>query len=1168
MRLKKLKVSGFKSFVDPTDIRLPGNLVGVVGPNGCGKSNVIDACRWVMGEASAKMLRGDSMADVIFNGSASRKAVSKSSVELVFDNNDGKAGGNYGQFAEISVQRTLTRDGQSTYFINGIKVRRKDVLDLFRGTGLGPRSYSIIEQGMVSRIVEARPDELRAFVEEAAGTSRYKDRRRETESRINHTRENLERVQDISNELDKQLRRLQRQSSAARRYKVLKQEQRQVNGQLQVLKVQSLEQQLVEQDRITAQSENDLEQAISAQRATEAELEKMRKHQSERQESNNQVQQNFVSIGAEIHNIEQRIEHLVETRQRQGEEIERLEANRSERMQELESDNSRISQFEQDIAALKPELGELQQSLEGAEEERVEAESHLASWQQNWEAFNRESEAPVRQKEVQQSRINQLGQHLQRAEDRKQRLESELASSQEHITDSDIEGLCKQVGDHDAVVEQREQRFAETEQRIRQLRENLVAKRDEFAELRAIQQEASSRLRSLKEIQAAALGGDDGALNQWLDQRNIDSNARLAKKIIVHDGWQRAADRVINGFTGAVCVEDEVVPNVTSRPDSGVALLTRRRTKSLPAHADYPRLIDKVSAEDIDLQPIMADVYIADDLQQALAMQSDLFGRDSAVTRDGTLVGANWISFATESQAGTGVLVREQEIKDLEQKMASMEPDEARLEQEIGSMQGRRGDLENNLQKLRVELNQLRAEKTSLHNRLGREEARVVEVEQRSRQLTTELAEMAQLIATDHTEIAIANSLLEEAASHSGTLEGRKQELLAERDRLHQDIDQRRAIVIEIRDRRHQKQLQVQRLESALESVREHLKRIQQQLDASIHRLNEISGVIRESEGPVQELRDQLAQMVEKRVEAEKGFAAAREEMSEIERQLEQLSKNHYQNGQVVNQSREQLEQKRLQKQEVLVRKQSQDELIVEQNFDREQLLAEMPEEANAEQWQQNLMHIEARIERIGPVNLVAIEEFEEESARKEYLDKQHADLTEALETLESVIRKIDRETRTRFRQTFDKLNAGFNEFFPQLFGGGKAELLLTSDDLLTAGIAVMARPPGKRNSTIHLLSGGEKALTAVALLFSLFKLNPAPFCMLDEVDAPLDDANVDRYCNTLKKLSEVSQIVIITHNKITMEATDLLVGVTMAEPGVSRLVSVDISEAVEMVSQ
>ena len=1168
MRLKKLSVSGFKSFVDPTDIRLPGNLVGVVGPNGCGKSNVIDAVRWVMGEGSAKVLRGDNMADVIFNGSATRKPVGKASVELIFDNSDGSAGGNYARFAEISVKRTLSRDGDSGYFLNNIKSRRKDVLDLFRGTGLGSRSYSIIEQGMVSRIVEAGAEELRAFVEEAAGTSRYKDRRRETETRIRHTRENLERVDDIRNELDKQLRRLQRQSSAARRYKVLKEEERLVNGQLQIMQLDVLEQDLEKQNRRSAELENALEAAVSAQRELEAELERLRRDQADRRESGQQVAQAFYSLGSEIKALEQRIEHLVETRQRQGEELERLRQGRLASEREIESGRSRLAETEAAIAALDPELEDISRQATDAEQSQGSAETVMQEWQRAWESYNQDAQQPVRQQEVQQSRIVQLEQHLSQTTERRNRLREELEHLRRHVSSSDIQNLRDRVRGHDEVLEGKELSFQQLENQLQAIRDDLSARRDKLGDLRVRQQEAISRLESLKEIQAAALGGEDDELKSWLAERFLSDAPRLARRIQVQEGWQRATDRLLNGFLGAVCVSTTAVSDFDSQPSGSLGILLDRRVKSLPPHQDLPRLLDKISAEGVDLASFLADVYVADDLSQALAMQDQLFGRDCVVTRDGVMVGANWVSFASESQLETGVLVREEEIKQLDTRLAAFEIEITREETEIQKLEVARSETEGALQAERSELNRLRAEKTALHNQLGREEARMGEASQRSEQLAKDLGELESQIGKDHEDIATAREMLDRARQESGTLASRRESLLAQRDEVQQDISRCRETLAGLQDHRHQKLLEKQRLESARESLREQLGRIERQLSADDQRLTRISAGYDAGDEPVEQLRGELAQMLERRVKAEEQFQASREEMADFDNRLGIIETRRKDQEAAVAAAREELEQHRLRRQEVVVRRDTQEQHNAELELDRQSLMAELPDSANVDEWQRSLSDIQGRISRIGPVNLVAIEEFEEESQRKEYLDKQHADLNEALETLESVIRKIDRETRSRFRETFDLLNKGFNDFFPQLFGGGRAELLLTSDDLLTAGVTVMARPPGKRNSTIHLLSGGEKALTAVALLFSLFRLNPAPFCMLDEVDAPLDDANVDRYCNTLRQLCKVSQIVVITHNKITMEAADVLVGVTMAESGVSRLVTVDLGQAVEMAVQ
>ncbi len=1203
MRLAKLQISGFKSFVDLTDIRLPADLVAVVGPNGCGKSNIIDAVRWVMGETSAKLLRGDSMADVIFNGSTARKPVGKASVELIFDNAEGSAGGHFARFAEISVRRTLSRDGHSNYFINRIKTRRKDVLDLFRGTGLGPRSYSIIEQGMVSRIVEARPEDLRLFVEEAAGTSRYKDRRRETETRIGHTRENLERVADIRDELDKQLRRLKRQAGAARRYKVLKDEQRLVNGQLLVLRLRDMDAKLAEQDRISARFENDLEAALAAQRESEAETEKLRRAQTESREKYNQVQQESYNLGAEIKNIEQRIEHLFETRRRQGEELERLGAEREERRAQLQGDQSRLGRLREEQTALAPAIEKLEHQRRAAEQQLADAEAALERWQAGWEAFNEQTQASARQREVQQSRIAQLEQHLQRSGEQTSRLEQELADARRLTEGMDIKALRAVVKQHDDACEHREQEFRQTEASIHSLEEAARQKHEQSARLRARRHEARSRLASLQQIQAAALGGDDQALQNWLRESGLEQQPKLAARIRVADGWQRAADRLLNDCLGAVCVErlpeildgaagvnnaggaNDTNDTLANRPDCAFMLVADAPSKgSNPAapatvtataatatatdDSHRPRLLDKIQAGATDLSGFLGGVYAAETLTDALAMQPELGNRECAVTRDGALVGANWISFASLSQLETGVLVREEEINQLQQNLGELETGVAAADREIAELESNREAQRQQARQQRAALEQLRGERTEKHANLGREEARHLEIAQRIAALEAELGSLGGHAHSDHGEISKARELLERAAARQGGLDAKRDALLKEKEQHQNTVTRRRDELRQTGEQAHRQALQKQRLDAELDSTADGIARLEEQLQNAADQITNLNAGINDAGDPVAELKTRLQEMLGRKVEIETRLSAAGDAVAELDERGARTGERQSSRVNAVGEAREVLEQHKLARQEIAVRRDTQAEQIADHGHDRQRLDAEMPEHATVEEWRQRDEELETKINRIGPVNLVAIEEFDEQSERKEYLDRQHADLTEALETLRSVIRKIDRETRARFKDTFDRLNAGFNDFFPQLFGGGKAELQLTEDDFLTAGVVVMARPPGKRNSHIHLLSGGEKALAAVALLFALFKLNPAPFCMLDEVDAPLDDANVERYCETLKTLVKASQMIVITHNKITMEAAEVLVGVTMGEPGVSRLVSVDVDQAVEMAGQ
>ena len=1169
MRLKKLLVSGFKSFVDTTDIRLPSHLVGVVGPNGCGKSNVIDAVRWVMGESSAKMLRGDSMADVIFNGSSVRKPVGKASVELIFDNNDGQAPGNYGQFAEISVKRTLTRDGVSTYQINNIKTRRRDVLDLFRGTGLGPRSYSIIEQGMVSRIVEARPEDLRIFVEEAAGTSKYKDRRRETENRIGHTRENLDRVADIRDELGKQLRRLKRQSASAQRYKILKEEEREVNAQLHVLKLSGLTNQLAEQDRLTASHENALQSALARQREIEAELESLRKQQSDANEKNSSIQQNFYRIGGQISNLEQRIEHLKETRKKESEEIERLEVTRKERQQQIDQDMQKGLDFESHMDEVLPKLEELTVLRENAESRLSEAEKILQDWLSEMEAFNEQSREPDQQVEVQKSRIEYLEQHAKRVIQQRESLSGQLVTLNQQVDSSDIEQLRQRVSSHDNEYEKAEQAFHATESEIKSLRSVMEEKRTLMAEQQKNIHEATSRLSSLKEIQEAALGGDSHSLENWLQDNGLFASSKLAAEIGVEQGWEKAVDRALNGYLGAICTDQFSAYMLENRPDYSFSMVVGDAdTNEESNRLSFPGLLDKITRGRGKVASFLSDIYIAESTDQAFASRGQLSGRQVFVTLEGSLIGSNWVSFASQSQMETGVLVREEEINQLQIRVSEFSDALSVVESEMSSYRLSRNDMESRLQTQRRELGELRSKNSSLHAEFARKEAQVSEAQTRIAKLSEQLSEMESQIVADQNEIENARVLLTTAKEKSGDLSQQRAELAARKDDLSTEVFEKRSVLNTARDNYHQVSLQKQKLEADMEVTRENLRRLNIELAQSQTQLSSLRSNDESPLESVESLVQELELLFEEKLVVDSQFSESRDQTSGLDTKVDGAGETRNTRLDNVNQARERLDHYKLTRQEIIVRRETLVESINAQSINVEETEAALPAEATVSDWQDRLEDIESKIARIGPVNLVAIEEFDEESERMDYLDKQHADLSEALDTLESVIRKIDRETRTRFRETFEKIDAGFKEFFPKLFGGGSAELQLESDDLLTAGIRVMARPPGKRNSHIHLLSGGEKALTAVALLFSLFELNPAPFCMLDEVDAPLDDANVDRYCDTLKRLASKSQIIVITHNKITMEAMDLLVGVTMAEAGVSRLVSVDIDQAVKMATQ
>lgn len=1169
MRLKKIKLSGFKSFVDPTSIPINGNLIGIVGPNGCGKSNIIDAIRWVMGETSAKHLRGDSMTDVIFSGSTGRKPVGKASVELVFDNADGGAPGQYASYAEISVRREASRDGQSDYYLNRDKCRRKDITDIFLGTGLGPRAYSIIEQGMVTRIIEAKPEDLRGFFEEAAGISRYKERRRETENRIRHARENLDRVQDIRKELETQLARLQRQSKAAVKYKELKQEERVLRAQLLALRWRELAVRIEQHDHALSTRDVALEGMIAEQRAIEAEIESVRSEQIEASDRFNAVQAEFYSVGAEITNIEQAINHARETHQARLREQEQLERAWQEASRHREADSERLEQLRRTLEEAAPRLDLASAARDETRQSLTAAEGQMQSWQTTWTEFAEAAAEPAKLREVQQARIRQLEPHIAQLQERSARLSDERERIETEMGGSDAETLRLALEERERQCETQEERLEQVEVQIREARAAEEAVSSRLKDLRGAQQSGEARLASLRELQAAALGKHDAALNTWLASRGLADAPRLAGLLSVEPGWEKAVERVLSLELGAVCVTDlaTVTAGLGDLKKSGLVAFDLATRSSDTAPSSRPILRDKVRSE-APIETLLAGVYVAETIEQALAMRSALATHESVVTRDGLWIGPNWIAVPDEEGVRAGILGREREIELLTQELAQVTDAIAQAEQERTQSQERQRTLEDARAELRRHIGEHQRERAALHAQVGHKEAQLAQLATRRSQIALELDEIAALLARDQEELSVAQGLLAEAEAQSAEHEQRRAMLLSERDRLRAAVEAARAAVASASESLHRLEMEHRTSQTAFASTEQSLARLEEQLQGLQQRRAELEATQIANENPEAELRERLEEFLQNRLGVEERLTEARQALSDLEAGLRAREQARSQRERAVQDARQVLERERMARQELVVRRDTLDEQIREAGFERDSVLATLPPEVTEEGAQAELDQIGSRIERLGPINLVAIDEYEEQSQRKGFLDKQHEDLSQALATLEDAIRKMDRETRTRFKETFDKVNSSFQAMYPRLFGGGHAYLELVGEDLLESGVSVMARPPGKRNSTIHLLSGGEKALTAVSLLFAIFELNPAPFCLLDEVDAPLDDANVERYSQTLKTMSQRTQLVYITHNKIAMEMADVLLGVTMSEPGVSRLVAVDVEEAMEMVAQ
>lgn len=1164
MRLKKIKLAGFKSFVDPTTIPINSNLIGVVGPNGCGKSNIIDAIRWVMGESSAKHLRGDSMADIIFSGSTSRKPVGKATVELIFENNEGKAPGQYASFSEIAIRREASRDGVSNYSINKARCRKKDITDLFLGTGLGPRAYSIIEQGMVTRIIEAKPEELRGFFEEAAGISKYKERRRETENRMRHTRENLERVEDIRLEMDSQLQKLQRQSKAAAKYKGLKQNERQVQAQLIVLRWQVLSTELDKKNSILSKQQIELDAVTALQREIEAHIESIRAQQVDANESLNKVQEKFYSVGSEVNSVEQKIQHVKDSRRQQQREQEQVNHQWQGATDHLSKDKQALSDLESQLANIKPDTELAQQQYNEALVAMQEAEQALQSWQQEWQTFRDIAAEPEKAVEIQQSRIQHIEPQIEQSKSRLSRLESEQKSLKDSLAQENIENLRKSSADISDKNQRTELQLEEIEVKILSDRDALeirVAELDtEKSEMHAL----SAKLESLRELQAAAEGKHDEDLNKWLSRNSLADLPRLSGKIRVESGWEKAVERVLGNSLAAICVGK--LDSVFNDMDSLVAAsldVIEESTASYSIAEDS--LLGKINSE-INLLPLIGNVRVAEDLAEANSKRSGLADNETLVTKAGVLVGANWVSMINQEGANAGILARARDIESIENKLADLESAISQQQNDQDSLRQAIKDSEAERDNIRKVLAEITSERTEVLTELGKIEAQISQTETRLSQVAHEINELNGAIEQDSSMLASSRKMLEDAEGMTGTHATTREEMESRQSSLKNNLEQFTQTANDKREAQHKLEIEQQRISTAYDSTRQGIDRLETQLSQLNTRREELSAYFSSDEDPEEKLKEQLEQHLADQVNVEKDMATARKVVADLDENLRGQEKQRSEQEEKSQDCRNGMEQSKIDRQEVKVRRDTLEEKLAEINLTVEQVASEMPEQASVDQWQEESEKIARRISRLGPINLVAIEEFEEQSERKIYLDKQYEDLVQALSTLEEAIQKIDRETRTRFKETFDKVNTGFQSFFPKMFGGGHAYLELTGNDLLDAGVTVMARPPGKRNSTIHLLSGGEKALTAVSLIFSIFQLNPAPFCLLDEVDAPLDDANVERYSETLKELSIGTQLLFVTHNKITMETADLLLGVTMSEPGVSRLVAVDVEEALEMV--
>jgi chromosome segregation protein len=1169
MRLRKIRLAGFKSFVDPTTISFPGELVGVVGPNGCGKSNIIDAVRWVMGEISAKHLRGDTMADVVFTGSSTRAPVSQAAVELVFDNSEGRVGGRFAAYGEIAVKREVGREGQSAYYLNGARCRRRDVMDVFLGTGLGPRSYAIIEQGMISRVVEARPEDLRDFLEEAAGISRYKERRRETENRIRHTQENLDRLGDLREELGKRLTHLKRQATMAEKYKVLKDEERALKAELEALRWRELDAQARRQGERISVQETRLDGALAEQRALESRIEKSRASQSEAAETYNTVYRQVLDAGSAIARSEETIQNLRSRREQLASalsrERERLEAGRAQ----ARSEEQRLAELRSGLAGFEPQLEALKER--GAQTRLAfrEAEEAHQDWQSEGESLSERAAVPARTKHAEEARIDQLEQNLRGMRERLQALEAQAPAAGDDGTVASLAALEAELHDAATRLAQEQATLEARQVAVRELRERGDAQGHALHQARDRLQALRGRLSSLEALQQAALGKDRGPVMAWLAANDLAQAPRLAERIQVDAGCEAAVESVLDQALEAISVSDlaALAPvlgaDLSTLREGGLGFVERDGAAAVAAAAARDPLSAHVRGPGV--ASLLAGAYLAASLEQALAGRSRLAGGERFVTRDGIQVGPDWLKVPGRDAAQSGVIAREREIQDTAAQARRAEQQVTALGAEVEATRNELQQAEEHAHAAQAALAALQDSRAAARSRLGELRARREQAERREAERQQRVRELIERIGAEQAVQARARERLRVSDQEMHELSGERARWEARRDERRRQMEDARDRWHAVRDEAYELGLKVESMRAQAASLAEGQDRARELIAQLEQRVAEIEAELSAIGAPLDEAQAALQSQLAQRRTVEQELDAARARVEREDGALKGLEESRQSAERRVGAERESLEGLRLASQEILVRRKTVEEQLARLGLTAASLLDALDVEASAQSWEQRLEDIDRRIARLGPINLAAIEEYDQQSERKSYLDAQHADLDEALSTLQAAIQKIDRETRARFKETFDKVNGGLQRLFPQLFGGGHAELQMTGDDLLSTGITVTARPPGKRNTNIHLLSGGEKALTAVALVFSIFELNPAPFCLLDEVDAPLDDANVGRFCEMVKRMAESVQFIIVTHNKITMEIAQQLIGVTMHEPGVSRLVAVDINEAVQM---
>ena len=1199
MRLKQIKLVGFKSFVDTTKILFQQQMTAIVGPNGCGKSNVIDAVRWVLGESSAKNLRGDAMTDVIFNGATTRKPIGQASVELLFENTQGRLQGSMADRSEVAIKRLVTRDGSNSYFLNGSKCRRRDITDIFLGTGLGPRSYAIIEQGTISRLIESKPQELRVFIEEAAGISKYKEKRRDTENRIRHTRENLERLTDVIAELTTQIDKLHQQAEAAKRYKTLKTSERKYKAELSAFRWQQFEQKAQQFSAKQQAQQVVIAELQSKQRQDELAIINAKQLLDTANDCLAQLQQQKLNLSNDITRIEQTIKHQQQQTHADKKQADEFTVNQQKNDLTIAEQQQKLTTIDNIIVELAPQLNSAEQQLIDNQQDLTQQQKVLQLYREQWDKLNKQVQQQQQtsaklsaQMATKQSLINQYHEQILQ-------LNSDRHKPSAEQTNNLVE-LKEQISSQQQQLAQFNVQLENKQGELEKAQQQLLLQQQQQLIIKTKRQSLNDAMSSLKQSSPSTEHWQKQQA-KWLTSHHSHIYGNLYQQLTVTSQWQLAAEVVLSSWLTTQLIADlpdfSLLEQQIILPDT-IALSLNSPSLKIPTSIKITKNKKGTLAEQVNLVlthtesivngnsvqkksnfiqwlkvSYLNKIFLADDVIQAQQLLSSLAEDESVLCLDGSWLGHYFLLKGSPEQSDPQLIKHANSVKQ-KQQVEKLTVELTLTDKQLKISQQQKDLLTAQQSELIKQVKQL----TALLQRNEQQWALMTQSQQHQKQ---QLNQTQQLINQHQQKITILkeqlNALEQTHVEMMQVDNAQKEQTYQQNDSdalivlgeqksvLQQHIQQREKQDKQLTQQSHQLSLQLTKKQAERDNIEQHLSLLLEKQQQFSQKLAQLSLKKNQQSQPLVEQQQQSQTWLQQMSVLEQKIIKQQQELLENQTIIDQYAKDKNTVLTKIERLKEQVNQYHLEAENNRLRAQSMLEQLNDMGQVLTDVLVNMPDNVREGQWQANITRLAKDIALLGPINLAAIDEYNQELTRKNFLDQQYQDLTLAINTLENAIAKIDKQSRQKFKVTFDKINNDLKRLFPRVFGGGSAYLALTGDDLLEAGVTIMARPPGKKNNTIHLLSGGEKALTALSLVFAIFRLNPAPFCMLDEVDAPLDDANVLRFCNLVKEMSKTVQFIYISHNKIAMEMAAHLTGVTMFEAGVSRMVSVDIDQAVAM---